>query len=80
MQPDDLCKIVGDSAAGVLLKKSTVLILDEVSMMSKIELRRIDRSLQYLMENNHPFGGNNQFTFSHQIHVNVRENRHFIRV
>ena len=57
MLPSDRCKILGDSAAGALLKKASVLILDEVSMMNKVDLERIEHSLRVLMENENPFGG-----------------------
>ena len=55
--PTDPCKILGNSAAGALLKKAAVLILDEVSMMNKVDLERIDRSMKILMNNDKPFGG-----------------------
>ena len=62
MEKDDLCKIIGDSATTVLLKKSSVIILDEISMMNKTELRRIDKSMQVLMQNKKPFGGKLNFS------------------
>ena len=34
-----------------------MLVLDEIAMMSKVDLERIERSLQLLMDNDHPFGG-----------------------
>lgn len=57
MQPSDRCKFLGKSVAGDLLKKADLLILDEVVMMSKIDLERIEHSLRLLMENDKPFGG-----------------------
>ena len=57
MGPNDHCNILGNSAGAALLKKSDVLILDEIAMMSKVDLERIERSLQLLMDNDHPFGG-----------------------
>ena len=53
----DYCKFLGTSVAGDLLKKADLLILDEVVMLSKIDLKRIDRSLKQLMNNPRPFGG-----------------------
>ena len=32
-------------------------MLDEVTMMSKVDLERIDRTMQFLMDNKKPFGG-----------------------
>jgi len=40
-----------------LLRKATVLIMDEVTMMSKVDLERIDRTMRFLMKNDKPFGG-----------------------
>ncbi len=57
MKPSDRCKILGDSVAAKLLKEADVLVLDEIAMMSKIDLERIEHSLRLLMDNNHPFGG-----------------------
>tara|TARA_B100001123_G_C14872711_1_gene852654 strand:- start:208 stop:444 length:237 start_codon:yes stop_codon:yes gene_type:complete len=57
MSPSDPCKILGDSVGAALLKKADVLILDEIAMMSKVDLERIERSLRLLMDNDHPFGG-----------------------
>ncbi len=57
MEPSDPCKILGDSVAAKLLKKADILILDEVAMMSKIDLERIEHSLRLMMDNDHPFGG-----------------------
>ncbi len=57
MKQSDPCKILGNSAAAELLKESDVLILDEVAMMSKVDLERIEFSLRLLMDNTHPFGG-----------------------
>ncbi len=57
MLDSDPCPILGDSVAAALLKKAKVIIMDEICMMSKIDLERIERSLRLLMDNNHPFGG-----------------------
>ena len=57
MLPSDHCKILGKSVAGTLLKKANVLILDEVTMMNKVDLERIEYSLRLLMKNDKPFGG-----------------------
>ena len=57
MGPSDLCKILGKSVAGSLIKRAGILILDEIAMMSKIDLERIEHSLRLLMGNGHPFGG-----------------------
>ena len=34
-----------------------MLVLDEVTMMSRVDLERIDRTMRFLMSNDHPFGG-----------------------
>ncbi len=57
MRPTDPCKILGNSAGAALLKEADVLILDEIAMMSKVDLERIEHSLRLLMNNKHPFGG-----------------------
>ena len=57
MDPESLCNISADSTKARLLRKSTVLIMDEVTMMSKVDLERIDRTMRFLMKNNKPFGG-----------------------
>ena len=57
MLPSDHCKILGKSVVGTLLKKTNVLILDEVTMMNKVDLERIEYSLRLLMKNDKPFGG-----------------------
>ena len=41
MVPSDPYKILGNSPAAALLIESDVLILDEVAMMSKVDLERI---------------------------------------
>ena len=41
MGPSDLCKILGKSVAGSLIKRAGILILDGIAMMSKILLRTI---------------------------------------
>ena len=57
MNDDDPCKILGQSIASDLIKKSDVLVLDEVAMMNRVDLERIERSLRLLMKNDKPFGG-----------------------
>ena len=57
MAPSDPCKILGNSVGAALLKKADVLVLDEIAMMSQVDLERIEKSLRLLMENDHPFGG-----------------------
>ena len=57
MGPSDLCKFLGKSVAGSLIKKAGVLILDEIAMMNKTDLERIEHSLRLLMGNGRPFGG-----------------------
>ena len=55
MADSDLCKFIGKSTASAILKKSSVLILDEVSMMHKVDLERIEHSLRVLMGNDRPY-------------------------
>ena len=55
MADTDLCKFIGKSTASAILKKSSVLILDEVSMMHKVDLERIEHSLRVLMGNDRPY-------------------------
>ena len=54
MADSDLCKFIGKSTTSAILKKASVLILDEVSMMHKVDLERIEHSLRVLMENDRP--------------------------
>ena len=54
MEPHERCKFLGKTVAGELLKKARLLILDEVAMMSKIDLERIEHSLRLLMNNDKP--------------------------
>ena len=54
MSDSDLCKFIGRSTSSAILKKAAVLILDEVSMMHKVDLERIEHSLRVLMENDRP--------------------------
>ena len=54
MSDSDLCKFIGRSTSSTILKKAAVLILDEVSMMHKVDLERIEHSLRVLMENDRP--------------------------
>ena len=39
MAPNDFCNILGDSAGAAILKKSDVLVLDEIAMMNKVDLQ-----------------------------------------
>ena len=55
MGESDLCKFLGKSPASAILKKASVLILDEVSMMHKVDLERIEHSLRVLMETDKPY-------------------------
>ena len=55
MGKSDLCKFLGKSPASAILKKASVLILDEVSMMNKVDLERIEHSLRVLMGNDRPY-------------------------
>ena len=55
MSQSDLCKFIGKSTSSAILKKASVLILDEVSMMHKVDLERIEHSLRVLMENDRPY-------------------------
>ena len=57
MDPEQNCNISGESAKAAVLREAKVLILDEVTMMSRVDLERIDRTLQFLMNNKKPFGG-----------------------
>ena len=60
MPPDAPCKFSNSNAKGKLIKDAQVLLLDEVAMMSKIDLHRIDDSIRDLMGPgyaNIPFGG-----------------------
>ena len=54
MGESDLCKFLGKSPASTILKKVSVLILDEVSMIHKADLERIEHLLRVLMDNNRP--------------------------
>ena len=57
MNPEQNCNISGESTKATLLRKAPVLIMDEVTMMSKVDLERIDRTMRSLMKNDKPFGG-----------------------
>ena len=57
MRPSDPYRILGDSVAAKLLEESDILILDEIAMMNKVDLERIESSLRELMDNENPFGG-----------------------
>jgi ATP-dependent DNA helicase PIF1 len=57
MDPEKNCNIESDSTRAKLIREAKILIMDEVTMMSKIDLERIDRTLQDIMNNDNPFGG-----------------------
>jgi ABC-type Mn2+/Zn2+ transport system ATPase subunit len=57
MDPEQNCNIDAGSATAKLLREAKLLVMDEVTMMSKVDLHRIDRTLQFLMDNRKPFGG-----------------------
>jgi hypothetical protein len=57
MDPEQNCNVSAESAKAAVLRAAKVLVLDEVTMMSKVDLERIDRTMQFLMENKKPFGG-----------------------
>ena len=59
MDTTDPCLISKNSTKARLLVEADLLILDEVTMMDKFDLERIDRLLRELMESNIPFGGKN---------------------
>ena len=59
MDTTDPCLISKHSTKARLLVEADLLILDEVTMMDKFDLERIDRLLRELMECNIPFGGKN---------------------
>ena len=54
MGDSELCKFIGKSTSSAILKKASVLILDEISMMHKVDLERIEHSLRVLMGNDRP--------------------------
>ena len=51
------CNIKPDSAYAETLRNVAVLIIDEASMVPKYALEAIDKLLQEIHENKHPFGG-----------------------
>jgi hypothetical protein len=53
---DSSCSLTRRSRGGRLLINARVIIIDEVSMMTKHQLDIIDKSLQQLMRNQLPFG------------------------
>ena len=57
MDPEQNCNIERGTAKAKVLQEAKILIMDEVTMMSKVDLERIDRSLQDIMQNKNPFGG-----------------------
>ena len=60
MGQTDPCRIGKNSTKAKILMEADLLILDEVTMMDKFDLERIDRLLKDLMgEKELPFGGKN---------------------
>ena len=63
MDPSVNCNINANSSTANLLRNAAVIILDEVTMMNKYDLERIDRTLRDLMSDSGskqseiPFGG-----------------------
>ena len=58
MDPEQNCNIDRGSTKAKLLEEARLIVMDEVTMMSKIDLERIDRTLRYLMKKEDvPFGG-----------------------
>ena len=58
MDPETLCNIERGSTKAELLKEAKLIVMDEVTMMSKIDLERIDKTLRLLMDKDDvPFGG-----------------------
>ncbi len=57
MDPKTLCNITAESTKAKLLQEVKLIIMDEVTMMSKVDLERIDKTLQFIMQNKRPFGG-----------------------
>lgn len=59
MDPEQLCNIERGSTKSQLLLEAKLLVMDEVTMMSKVDLERIDRTLRFLTgKKDTPFGGN----------------------
>ena len=58
MDPEVNCNIDRESTKAELLKEAKLIVMDEVTMMSKIDLERIDRTLRLIMNKEDvPFGG-----------------------
>ena len=57
MAPEQNCNVSAESAKAAVLRAAKVLVLDEVTMMSKVDLERINRTMKFLMQNDKPFGG-----------------------
>lgn len=51
------CHISKTSQLNELLRHAKVIIWDEVVMIHKLAIEAVDRTLQDLMDNTHPFGG-----------------------
>ena len=51
MDPETNCNIDRGSSKAQLLQEAKLIVMDEVTMMSKVDLERIDRTLRYLMNN-----------------------------
>ena len=57
IKENSTCNMTRRDATGKLFQKAHLLIIDEVSMGDKLVFECIDRSLQYIRENDQPFGG-----------------------
>jgi hypothetical protein len=57
MTIEENCKLDVEKTRAKLIQEAKILIMDEVTMMSRYDLERIDRSLQDVMGNSKPFGG-----------------------
>ena len=57
MAPEQNCNIERGSSKSEILLEAKLLIMDEVTMMSKVDLERIDRTLRFLTGKDKPFGG-----------------------
>ena len=52
------CNITQNSHTAALLKETSIIIWDEVPMQHKHAIEAVDRTIQGLLDNNSPFGGN----------------------
>ena len=57
MDENDYCSILGNDPSTKLLRRAHVLVLDEIAMMNRVDLERIERSLRMMMNSKKPFGG-----------------------